>query len=196
MAERNWVLQIIIVFLLLIGSYGSACAAGPQNIAILPVINHAEVRDLRVLSCIEQALQSKFHTPLPSLVPIYTLIPADEVIAAASKVYHGEPGNFTPDAESLRRLAAGINADMVIAAKVNEFRHDRFVDFEGDQKARSYVAITVFYYERESGKLFIVHDDREYLGDELPFGDPLYLTNELMNSLLAKIPIRPFAVYR
>jgi len=193
MTLQRFLFRFVTLTLLLFVLKSSACqAADIQRVLILPVVNSAGVRDQAVLSTIDKALTAKFRTPLSSIVPVYHIIPSDEVSAAIQEVSNRKSGSLELNTVTLRYLSNKLNANFVIAAKVTAFRQDIVpaLSLEADQHMRIHVAVSLYYYDRDSDRYTMVRDFREYIGDELPFSDSVYLTQELMDDLLAKLPLR------
>lgn len=194
MALPKFLFRLVVLALLALFLESGGCqAADLQRVALLPVVNSAGVRDQAVLSAIDQALAVRFHTALSSIVPVYHIIPGDELSAVLPEIPPNKAGSPELNAANLRYLSARLNADTVVFARVTTFRQDILpvvLNPEGDQKIRIVVAISVYYYGRGADRYATVRDYREYIGDWLS-GDSVSLTRELMDDLLAKLPLPP-----
>lgn len=183
---KIWVRGLLLGLFLMV-TLAPCYAAQPQRVAILPVVFRAGPSDAAVGLVIEQTLAAKFHTPLPGLVPVYSVIDPGEMAPVLAAIW---PDSSQPrlDQAALTNIAEQLRADIVVAAEVNDFYTHTYMWKEGDWYRQTVLAIRLVSYHAPSGQYFAKSGRENYSGDDILWGQPDYIARQLMDGLLAKLP--------
>lgn len=178
---------IILAVLFFIFSGIAVCsAAQPQRVAILPVYFHSIQSDAAVGRVIASTLAERFHTPLASIVPVYDLIPSQDIAPVLPPI-PADGKKVKLDGAVLAAIGDKLSADIVVVAEVTQYyTYTYFVD--GDPMRRIHFEIRLLSFHKPTGVLFDKKDHEYYNGDDYEVVQPVYLARKMTTDLLAKVP--------
>jgi len=179
-------LTVSILFYILFISLQICSAATPQRVAILPVSFTHSHRDVEVEAVVAKALANKFHTPLAKIVPIFEIIPANEIDAAMLDKATGK--NFKLNNTLIQAISEKTNADIVIGVEVTQLWSILLRTWDGEVIQKTDLSIKILCYHKASGKFTEQKDYDSYSGHESLWGQPDYMADQMMYKLLNKIP--------
>ncbi|MBC8015077.1 MAG: hypothetical protein H7X79_04965 [Sporomusaceae bacterium] len=185
---RKQLFYIVLFICLFSFGFRTCLAYDVQKVAALPVlsINNISV-DKDVEEIIAKALANKFHMPLSKVVPFFEIIPEEEVIAALPVQLKGKKKSKLENS-MLAAVADKLNADIVIAAEIKAYRSILRVNRDGDRLQETHLAMRVINYHRPSGTFTEKNDHEFYVGDDIGWGRPEYIADQMIYKLLNKIP--------
>ncbi|MBP1765297.1 MAG: hypothetical protein H6Q65_2355 [Firmicutes bacterium] len=188
MAKKTVVVLVFLLCLIFTGLQ-SCSAADLQRVAILPVsFSHSYV-DQDVEAVISKALANKFHTPLANIVPVFQIIPKEEVQKGLiTEVGAKKIQAFKLDKNLLKNIAVKTNADIVIGVEVTQFWTMQTITFYGDILRETNLAMKVLIYHKPTEMVTEKKDYDNYAGDEILWGQPEYMADQMIFKLLNKIP--------
>jgi hypothetical protein len=132
------------------------------------------------VSVMQETIRSYFKTPLPSLVKIYEFVPGDEIAVS-------QPKNKEVKRDTLRALAEKTKSDIVVAAQLTDYRTRFFVSLYGDSIRTTSVQVKYHIYLARKDKYMTDRLSRYYHGDDIRFGSPEYLLNEILDDVTEKL---------
>ncbi len=185
MMRKKVSLLLIFLICLLFATTQTGLASAAQRVAILPVTFMHSQRDADVESVIKSNLLKKFHTPLAEIVPIFEIIPDNEVRDAVSGITTGK--KYKLDKTLLTAIAEKTNADIVIGADAY-VRCMFFITWDDDVYQNTDLSIKILCYHKASGTVTEQKGYDSYNGYESLWGQPDYMAEQLMFKLLNKIP--------
>lgn len=179
----------VVLFLCLFSVGFRTCLAyDTQRVAILPVFSSKNIStDKEVEEIIAKALVSKFRMPLSKVIRFFEIIPEAEVIAALPAQLKDKQKSKL-EKNLLAEVGDKLNADIVIAAEIKAYRSEVRMNFDGDRIKQTDLAIRIINYHRPSGKFTEEQDHEYYLGEDMLWGQPEYITDRMIYKLLDKIP--------
>jgi hypothetical protein len=183
--KKNLALALILAVVLLAPPGSPTCAAAEsRRIAILPVAA-VEAREIPAVEAkIAATLAAWFHTPLPSFVKTYEIIPAAEIKAALQPDGALDPRK--PDLPRLRQLAVKLNADLVLGVIVTDLGEYLIRGREGDLKLRTDLAMRLVGYRADRDSTIDLKGREDYFDDWSPGGEAENLAAVLAERLLTK----------
>ena len=181
----------LFVFYIISLLYAPTCfAAEPLSIAILPVINQTNTHDEAVENVILEALHAKFRTSLSSIVPIYQLIPDNDVSTALPPDIHKRPYSLKFEPTMLKDVANRLHADIVIGAVITNLRELTFTSWTGDPIQQTNLSIRLVVYKTSEQEYIDIHDYKDYVGERMTFSDADYLAKIIMDRLMSDLTFR------
>jgi len=188
MIVKKQVCYVALLICLFVTGFSTCFAHDVQKVAILPVFySHNISMNKDVESIIKTALVNKFHMPLSKIVPFYEIIPEAEVIASLP-VQLKYKKNSKLDNNLLAEVGNEMNADIVIAVEVTSFQDDSRINWDGDRIQETDLAMRIINYHRPSRTYTERKDHQYYLGDDIQWGRPEYIADQMIDNLLNKIP--------
>lgn len=178
---RHWYASVAAVLLaVLVTLGGGACAAeAPMRVAILPVTQGGPARDQAVDAVVTQQLTRRFQLPFADIVPIYQLLPQQEVASALPATY----ATAKPERQLLAQVAAKAQADLVIAPGITSFVDYTYNTRWGDLKQKTALTIRLCAFNARTGQYAAVSASRLYEGDWSVLGDADTLARAIMDEL-------------
>jgi len=167
----------------------TCAAAAPLKIVILPVMNETRTHDADVEKVISEALHAKFRKPLNDIVPVYQVIPADQISAALPVAREGLSLKFKP--EIMREMADKLHADVVIGAVITDLQERTLVNLAGDYLQESHLTIRLVVYNADTRAYRAQRRTENYFGEQMSSGDPDYLAQSIMDHMLPKLVVSP-----
>ncbi|MDT8902096.1 hypothetical protein [Anaeroselena agilis] len=180
------VLILLLAFALLTPLGSPVCAAGDaRRIALLPVAATAKARELPAVKArITATIAAWFHTPLPSFVKKYEIIPAAEITAALPP--NGALDPRRPDLAGLGQLAAKLDADLILGFIITDLGEYQLRNLEGDLKLRTDLEMRLIGFKADSGKIIDIKGREDYFDDWAADGEAENLAAVLTERLLVK----------
>jgi hypothetical protein len=188
---RRKVLFIFLFCLVNLFAAPACFAAEPLRVAVLPVINQSHAHDETMEAVILKALHAKFHRPLSAIVPIYQMIPDDDVSAVLPPGIRKRPVSLKFKAEMLSEAADKLHADIVIGAVITDLRASTLVTRTGDYLQNNHLTIHLVLYKTSTQQYFDKHDSKYYVGEPMLYGSMDYLAQDIMDHLLHQVIIKP-----
>lgn len=187
MRSINRYSALTILFFFLLALPNSAFAFTKYKVALLPIINTANVKDAEVLDL----LQYKIHRKLR--FPFYEFIPDTEVTSGV-KLLTMKKGHLVPDQHNLSFAAQSLSADIVVAVEVvrgqaelrNSFSFSR--DDEGETIEDIDVLLKTYVYSAKDNQYYIIKAAKF---DSAPLSinsGLLHAAGDVMDELLKKFP--------
>ncbi|WP_378954425.1 hypothetical protein [Pelosinus sp. sgz500959] len=178
---------VLFSWLFLIGSH-TCFAYDVQKVAILPVLYSHDISiNKDVEKIITNALVRKFHMPLSKIITFFEIIPEADVLAALP-VQLQEKKKSKIDNNLLADVGGKLNADIVIAVEIKAYRSDLRMSWNGDRIRDTDLVMKIISYHRPSGKYTEEQDHEFYSGADIPWGQPEYIADHMIDRLLSKIP--------
>lgn len=182
--KRMIVFAFALVCLTLVGPQTCA-AAGPQRVAILPVAATVQARESpAVEATVARTMFAWFHTPLPSFVKVYDMIPPAEVKAALLATGTIDPRR--PDPARLREIAARLEADVVLGAVITDLGEYTTTNRMGDLILQTDLAIRLIGYRRDTQRFIDIRDREDYHEAWTADGQAVSLAPVLTERLMKK----------
>ena len=185
---RKELFCLVLLICLFFMDFRTCSAYQVQKVAVLPVFfsNNISINE-DVEEIIEKALVNKFHMPLSKVVPFFELVHEAEVMTALP-VQLRDKRKSKLENHLFTEVADKLNADIVIAAEIRAYRSISRINREGDRLQETHLAIRVINYHRPSGEITEVKDHEFYFGDDIQWGRPEYIADQMIYKLLKKIP--------
>jgi len=185
---RKHLFFIVLFISLFLISFPTCSAYDAQKVAVLPVFYSKNISiNKDVERIIAEALVNKFHMPLSKVVTFFEMIPEAEVFVALP-VQLKDKKKSKLEKNLLVGVADKLNADIVIAAEITRYRSDSRMNWEGDRIQETDLAIRIINYHRPTGTFTEQQDHQYYLGDDIKWGEPEYIADQMIYNLLNKIP--------
>ena len=129
---------------------------------------------------IQGELRSYFITPLPSLVKVYEFV-ADKEIADV------RPKDKEVKRDAIRAFAEEIQADIVVAAQLTDYRTRVMVSLYGNRIRTTSVSVRYHIYLAKQDRYMTDRLSRYYQDEDFRYGSPEYLLGEILDDITEKL---------
>lgn len=181
-------LTLVILFLFVFALPNSASAFPKYKVALLPVINTAQVNNAEVSNLIQYKIHRKLR------FPFYEFIPDTEITSAVT-ILNTKNGYIVPDQNNLSLLSQTLSADIVLVVEIVRARADlqhSFSWWDEDEETIETTDVLLKYYA------YSVKDNKYYENKAAKFNSAplnvnsglIYAVDMVIDDLLKKIPFK------
>ena len=177
------------MLLLFIFALPNSVFAFPKyKVALLPIINTANLKDTEVSDLIEHKIHRKLR------FPFYEFIPSSE-IDGLLKTVNTQNKLISPDQKTLSFVSQTLSADIVLAVEVVRARADQQYTFstwdENDQTIETIDVLLKYYAYSARDNQYYVIKAAKYTSEQLNFNSGLlYAVHTVTDDLLQKSPFK------